>query len=60
VPAQQRGAALLELKGVMIDNEVAGWFAQPNTWLGGAVPAQKLMIDPPAVLASARVDRFVS
>jgi len=52
-------AALLELKGVMTDNEVACWFAQPNTGLDGGVPAQRLLIDFPAVLAAARVDRFV-
>jgi len=53
-------AALLELKGAMTDNEVACWFAQPNTWLGGAVPAQTLLINFPAVLAAARADRFVA
>lgn len=38
----------------MTDDEVARWFAQPNTWLNGAVPAQTLVIDFPAVLATAR------
>lgn len=54
------GAAISELAGVMTDDEVARWFAQANTWLNGAVPAQKLLIDCPAVLAAARADRFVA
>jgi len=53
-------AALSELAGVMSDDEVARWFVQPNTWLNGAIPAQTLMIDFPAVLAAARADRFVA
>jgi len=53
-------AALSELTEVMTENEVACWFAQPNTWLDGAVPAQTLLIDSPAVLAAARADRFVA
>jgi len=53
-------AGLSELTGVMTDDEVARWFAQPNTWLNGAIPAQKLFIDSPAVLAAARADRFVA
>lgn len=53
-------AALSELAGVMTDDEVARWFAQPNTWLNGAVPARTLLIDFPAVLAAARADRFVA
>lgn len=52
--------ALSELTGVMTDDEVARWFSLPNTWLNGAVPAQTLLIDVPAVLAAARADRFVA
>ena len=53
-------AVLSELAGAMTDDEVARWFAQPNTWLNGAVPARTLMVDLPAVLAAARADRFVA
>ncbi|MBA3057218.1 MAG: hypothetical protein KJ614_12155 [Gammaproteobacteria bacterium] len=36
--------------------QVANWFAQPNSWLGGAsaTPARMLAIDPAAVLSAAR------
>jgi len=53
-------AALSELTGVMTDNEVACWFAQPNAELNGAVPAQTLLNDFPAVLAAARADRCLA
>jgi hypothetical protein len=53
-------AALSELAWVMTQDEVARWFAQPNTWLKGAVPAQTLVIDVSAVLAAARADRFLA
>lgn len=53
-------AALSELTAVMTNDEVARWFSLPNTWLNGAVPAQSLLIDVPAVLAAARADRFVA
>jgi hypothetical protein len=53
-------AALSELTAVMTDEEIARWFSLPNTWLNGAVPAQLLLIDVPAVLAAARADRFVA
>jgi len=53
-------AALSELTAVMSDDEVARWFSLPNTWLNGAVPAQKLLIDVPGVVAAARADRFVA
>jgi len=52
--------ALSELTAVMSDDAVARWFSLPNTWLNGAVPAQTLSIDVPAVLAAARADRLVS
>ncbi len=51
--------AISELAGVMNDDEIARWFAQPNNWLNGAVPAQTICTDAQAVLAAARTDRFV-
>jgi len=53
-------AALSELTGAMTDDEIACWFCLPNTWLEGAVPAQTLLVDVPAVLAAARADRYVA
>jgi len=50
--------AIAELTGVMSDDEVAHWFAQPNAWLNGTAPAQKLLTDVPAVLDAARAMRF--
>jgi len=51
---------MAELSGVMDDDEVACWFAQPNAWLHGAAPAQILPSDVGAVLAAARADRFLA
>lgn len=51
---------MLELTGVMSDEEMARWFAQPNGWLHGATPAQTLPSDAGAVLDAARADRFVA
>ena len=50
--------AMAELAGVMDDDEVACWFAQPNAWLHGAAPAQTLLSDANAVLGAARADRL--
>ncbi len=49
---------IAELTGVMSDDEVVHWFGQPNTWLNGTAPAQKLLTDVPAVLDAARAIRF--
>lgn len=51
---------MAELVGVMDDDELACWFAQPNAWLNGAAPAELLLSDAQAVLAAARADRFVA
>lgn len=39
--------------------QLAGWFAEPNTWLAGRRPVDGLYADPAAVRAAARADRFV-
>ena len=50
---------VLELGGAMVDEEVAVWFASPNSWLGGALPVEMLERDPDCVVEAARADRFV-
>jgi len=52
--------AISELAAVMTDSELAHWFVQPNGWLMGAVPAEKLLSNVEAVLAAARADRYVA
>jgi hypothetical protein len=51
---------LAELAGVFDDLELAAWFSTPNGSLGGEAPADVLARDPCAVLAAARLDRFVA
>ena len=53
-------SAISELAAVMTDGELAYWFVQPNSWLRGAVPAETLLTNVAAVLAAARVDRYVA
>ncbi len=52
--------AISELAAVMTDSEIAHWFVQPNGWLTGAAPAEKLLTNVAAVLAAARADRYVA
>lgn len=40
------------------DAQIAEWFATPNGWLQGAVPARVMAAKPMAVLEAARADRF--
>ena len=49
-----------ELRPVFDDWELTEWFASPNTWLGGASPADALASDARAVVDAARADRFVA
>jgi hypothetical protein len=49
-----------ELSGVFDDLDVAIWFAQPNTWLDGDIPAHVFSDKLLAVLEAARADRFVA
>jgi hypothetical protein len=51
---------MAELGGVFDDWELTDWFATPNTWLGGASPADAMAGDVQAVLQAARADRFVA
>jgi hypothetical protein len=52
--------ALLELDGVFDDWELARWFVQPNDWLQGAAPIERIESDLTAVLQAARADRFIA
>ena len=49
-----------ELRDVFDDWDLALWFAQSNACLGGAAPVDVIHADPKAVLATARVDRFIA
>lgn len=49
-----------ELSMAFDDWDLASWFAQPNSWLGGAVPADAIEHDLDSVLHAARADRFVA
>ena len=53
-------AVLAELDGTFDDWELATWFAEPNVWLQGGVPVDALEVDPRAVRAAARADRFIA
>lgn len=53
------GAVLAELVLVYDDWEVASWFAQPNSWLASATPADSLAVAAPQVHHAARAERFV-
>jgi hypothetical protein len=50
---------LSELVSVCDGWEIASWFAQPNPWLGDALPADQLATTAPDVLVAARAERFV-
>lgn len=49
-----------ELSAVFDDTELAAWFATPNLWLAGQLPANALAAIPEEVLGAARADRFVA
>jgi len=51
---------IAELAPVFDDWDMAIWFAQPNSWLAGAAPADLVARDLPAVLEAARADRFIA
>jgi hypothetical protein len=50
--------ALAELRGAFDNDEIAAWFAQPNSSLFGDSPVNLIDKDPAAVLEAARIDRF--
>jgi hypothetical protein len=52
--------ALAELRGAFEDDEIAAWFAQPNSSLLGDSPVNLIDKEPAAVLEAARIDRFVA
>jgi hypothetical protein len=49
-----------ELNGVFDELELAEWFATPNSWLEGILPAMLIRTNTDEVLAAARADRFVA
>ena len=49
-----------ELNGVFDELELAEWFATPNSWLAGILPAMLISTNMDEVLAAARADRFVA
>ena len=51
---------MAELRDAFDDMELAEWFARPNSWLRGGIPARCFETDLPAVLQAARADRFVA
>ena len=51
---------LVELAGTFDNWELAHWFVAPSVWLDGGKPLESLAIDPLAVLAAARADRFIA
>jgi len=53
-------SALVELRGVFDDWEVASWFAQANTWLSEQRPVDLAVQDDGAVIGAARADRFIA
>ena len=59
-PLPQLRPVLAELTGVYSAWELAEWFTEPNAWLQGATPADRLGRDAAGVLDAARADRFVA
>ena len=53
-------AIVRELRPVFDDSEIAAWFAQPNSWIGHAVPIDTCEWNFFEVLQAARADRFVA
>jgi hypothetical protein len=53
-------AVLRELACAFDDWDLALWFAEPNSWLGDAVPADLVSTDSNAVLKAAQADRFIA
>jgi hypothetical protein len=51
---------LAELRGLLNDDEIAEWFAQPNATLFGDSPVKLIEKDTAAVLEAARIDRLVA
>jgi hypothetical protein len=49
-----------ELKDVSDMQELAVWFARPNTWLNEACPVDEILSRPHEALRAARSDRFVA
>ena len=51
---------IAELAVALDEQELADWFVQPNAWLAGAAPADRVEHDVGAVLDAARAGRFVA
>ena len=59
-PLPQLRPVLAELEGLYNPWELAEWFVEPNAWLQGRAPVDRLGRDAAGVLDAARVDRFVA
>lgn len=57
-PRQAMRRVLAELACVLDEWDLARWFARPNPWLGGALPADLLATRAVQVELAARADRF--
>ena len=53
-------AVVGEFTSALDDWELASWFAEPNSWLRGARPVERIGVDHAEVLMAARADRFVA
>jgi hypothetical protein len=54
------GRVVGELRGVFDEREIVSWFANPNSWLNGARPAELAARRPQCVIQAARADRFIA
>ena len=53
-------AVVRELTSAFDDWELACWFSEPNSWLRGERPVERIGVDFAEVLMAARADRFVA
>jgi hypothetical protein len=53
-------AVSAELCGSYDEWDLAAWFVEPNSWLGGEAPADAIAHDLAAVLQAARADRYIA
>ena len=57
---QEAAKIIDELKDVFNNWELALWFAEPNSWLAGRVPANAIAGGSDEVLEAARADRYLA
>lgn len=59
VPHTEIAAPLAELRAVLDDWDIAGWFSERNCWLGGQRPCAVILQAPREVHDAARALRFL-